>query len=135
TGMPLHFLSWHHYGNNPSKYRDQIAYVRALLAPHRQLGPELVINEWNMDLFNPSTDPRFQPCYVAESIWQMKRAGLDWSCYYHIQDWHVSYDTFAELFSPFGTAFMTRWWNRQVQVSGLFDFQGQIRPAYFTFKL
>ena len=30
---------------------------------------------------------------------------------------------------------MTRWWNRQPQFDGLFDYQNQIRPAYFTFKL
>jgi hypothetical protein len=30
---------------------------------------------------------------------------------------------------------MTRWWNRQPQFDGLFDYQNQVRPAYFTFKL
>ena len=30
---------------------------------------------------------------------------------------------------------MTRWWNRMPQFDGLFDYQNQIRPAYFTFKL
>jgi hypothetical protein len=72
---------------------------------------------------------------VAETIWQMKEAGLDWSCYYHLRDYYVSYDTFSQYFSANGTAFMTRWWNRQPQFDGLFDYQNQIRPAYFTFKL
>jgi xylan 1,4-beta-xylosidase len=88
-----------------------------------------------VDLFNPVLDPRFQPCYVAETIWQMKDVGLDWSCYYHIRDWYVSYETFAKVFSPHGTAFMTRWWNRQAQFSGLIDYQNQLRPAFYTFKL
>ena len=65
----------------------------------------------------------------------MKDAGLDWSCYYHIRDYYVSYDTFSKYFSANGTALMTRWWNRQPQFDGLFDYQNQIRPAYFTFKL
>ena len=30
---------------------------------------------------------------------------------------------------------MTRWWNRMPQFDGLFDYQNQIRPAYFAFKL
>jgi hypothetical protein len=30
---------------------------------------------------------------------------------------------------------MTRWWNRQAQFSGLIDYQNQLRPAYYTFKL
>jgi xylan 1,4-beta-xylosidase len=34
-----------------------------------------------------------------------------------------------------GAAFMTRWWNRMPQAGGLFDFQNNVRPAYFSFKL
>jgi xylan 1,4-beta-xylosidase len=68
-------------------------------------------------------------------IWQMKDAGLDYSCYYHIRDWYVDFEQFAPFFSAQGTAFMTRWWNRMPQFDGLFDYQNNIRPAYFTFKL
>ena len=53
-----------------------------------------------MDLLNPPLDPRYQPCYVAETIWQMKDAGLDCSCYYHLRDYYVSYDTFASSSLP-----------------------------------
>jgi len=67
--------------------------------------------------------------------WQMKEAGLDYSCYYHIRDYHVSFERFAEFMSPTGTAFMEGWWNRMPQFDGLFDFQDNVRPAYFTFKL
>lgn len=133
--LPLHFVSWHHYNNDPGVIRGQIEYVKKMIAEYPGLNPETIMNEWNVDLFNPVLDPRFQPCYVAETIWQMKDAGLDWSCYYHIKDWYVSYETFAKVFSPKGTAFMTRWWNRQAQFSGLIDYQNQIRPAYYTFKL
>lgn len=133
--IPLHFVSWHHYNNSPHVIRKQIDYVKDLLKKHPGLKPETIMDEWNMDLFNPPLDVRFQPCYVAETIWQMKDAGLDWSCYYQIRDWYVSYDTFAKVFSPSGAAFMTRWWNRQAQFSGLIDYQNQLRPAYYTFKL
>ncbi|GAB3938569.1 GH39 family glycosyl hydrolase [Larkinella terrae] len=133
--IPLHFVSWHHYNNSPLVIRKQIEYVQNLVKKHPDLKPETIMDEWNVDLFNPILDPRYQPCYVAETIWQMKDAGLDWSCYYHIRDWYVSYETFAKVFSPSGTAFMTRWWNRQAQFSGLIDYQNQLRPAYFTFKL
>jgi hypothetical protein len=133
--LPLHFVSWHHYTNSPLAIRKQIEYVKNLIKTHPNLKPETIMDEWNVDLFNPILDPRYQPCFVAETIWQMKETGLDWSCYYHIRDWYVSYDTFAKVFSPKGTAFMTRWWNRQAQFSGLIDYQNQLRPAYFTFKL
>jgi hypothetical protein len=65
----------------------------------------------------------------------MKEAGLDYSCYYHIRDYHVSYERFAPFMSPQGTAFMTKWWNRMPQFDGLFDFQNNVRPTYFAFKL
>jgi hypothetical protein len=65
----------------------------------------------------------------------MKEAGLDYSCYFHIRDWYVDIDKFTPFFSPHGAAFMARWWNRMPQFDGLFDYQNNIRPAYFAFKL
>jgi xylan 1,4-beta-xylosidase len=135
NSVPLHFVSWHIYNSDPKAIRGTIDYVKGLLQKHPSLKPETFLNEWNMDLTNPPLDPRFQPCYVAETIWQMKDAGLDYSCYYHIRDYYVSFDEFAPFMSPKGTAFMTRWWNRMPQFDGLFDYQNRVRPAYFTFKL
>jgi xylan 1,4-beta-xylosidase len=133
--LPLHFVSWHIYSSSPAQIRETVEYVRGLLAKHPALKPETVLDEWNMDLMNPPLDPRFQPCYLLEAIWQMKDAGLDWSCYYHIRDWHVAEEQFAPFMSPRGTAFMARWWNRMPQFDGLFDYQNTLRPAYFAFKL
>jgi hypothetical protein len=133
--IPLHFVSWHLYSSSPAAIRSTIDYVHGLLKKHPELRPETFIDEWNVDLFNPPPDRRYQPCYVAETIWQMKDVGLDWSCYYHIRDCYVSYETFSKYFSANGSAFMTRWWNRQSQFDGLFDYQNQVRPAYFAFKL
>ena len=133
--IPLHFISWHIYSSDPGQVRGTIDYAKDLLKKHPSLKPETILDEWNMDLLDPPLDPRFQPCYVLETIWQMKEAGLDWSCYYHIRDYHVSYDQFAPFFSPQGAAFMTRWWNRMPQFDGLFDYQNHVRPSYFAFKL
>jgi hypothetical protein len=135
NGAPLHFVSWHIYSSDPKAIRGTIDYVRDLLKKYPNLTPETFLDEWNMDLTNPPLDPRFQPCYLAEVIWQMKEAGLDYSCYYHIRDWYVSFEQFAPFMSQRGTAFMTRWWNRMPQFDGLFDYQNQVRPAYFAFKL
>lgn len=135
ASTPLHFISWHIYSSSPQSIRGTVAYARNLLKQHPALAVETFLDEWNMDLTNPPLDPRFQPCFVAETIWQMKDAGLDYSCYYHIRDWHVDLSTFARFFSPQGAAFMARWWNRMPQFDGLFDYQNRVRPAYFTFKL
>lgn len=133
--VPLHFVSWHIYSSSPQQVRDTIEYAKGLLGKHPGIKAQTMLNEWNVDLSHPPQDPRFQPCYVAEVIWQMKEGGLDYSCYYHIRDWHVAMEPFAKFMSPQGTMFMYRWWNRRPQYDGLFDYQNTIRPAYFTFKL
>ena len=133
--IPLHFVSWHIYSSNPKQIRGTLDNVKSLLKKYPTLKPETFLDEWNMNLGFPPSDVRIQPCYVAEVAWQMKDGGLDYSCYYHIRDCHVSFERFAPFMSARGTAFMTGWWNRMPQFDGLFDFQNNVRPAYFTFKL
>jgi hypothetical protein len=133
--VPLHFVSWHIYSNDPKAIGDTVEYVKALLKNHPRLHPETILDEWNMDLMRPPLDKRFQPAFVCETIWRMKEAGLDCSCYYHIRDWYVNPQQFEPFMSTHGAAFMARWWNRMPQFDGLFDYQNQVRPAYFAFKL
>ena len=133
--VPLHFVSWHIYSSSPMQIRGTIHYVNELLKKYPNTNAETILNEWNMALSNPPEDPRFQSCFVAEVIRLMKEAGLDYSCYYHIRDYHVSFEPFARFMSPSGTAFMYKWWNRRPQYDGLFDYQNTVRPTYFTFKL
>jgi xylan 1,4-beta-xylosidase len=133
--IPLHFVSWHIYSSNPKQIRGTLDNVKSLLKKYPALKPETFLDEWNMNLGFPPSDVRIQPCYVAEVAWQMKDGGLDYSCYYHIRDYHVSFERFAPFMSAKGTAFMTGWWNRMPQFDGLFDFQNNVRPSYFTFKL
>lgn len=133
--QPLHFISWHIYSSDPLRIRRTIDRARALLARYPGLRAETFLDEWNMSLSDPVLDPRFQPCYLAEVAWQMREAGLDYSCYYHIRDYHVEPEKFARFMSPAGTALMTKWWNQTSQFDGLFDFQNRVRPAYFTFRL
>jgi len=131
----LHFVSWHTYDSSPAGIRGTIDGVKALLRKYPALHPETILDEWNMSLSEPSNDPRFQPCFIAETAWQMMDGGLDYSCYYHIRDYHVDRERFARFMSPHGAAFMARWWNRMPQYDGLFDYQNTVRPAYFVFEL
>ena len=133
--LPLSFVSWHIYNSDPKAVQDTIRYVKSLLAKHPSLHPETILDEWNMALTVPPTDPRIQPAFIAESAWRMKESGLDYSCYYHIRDYHVDRDRFAIYTSSGGASFMASWWNRMPQYSGLFDFQNVMRPAYFSFEL
>lgn len=133
--VPLHFVSWHIYSSEPARIRGTIEYVKDLLSKHPGVKVETFLDEWNMSLSKPVRDPRFQPAFVAETVWQMVDAGLDYSCYYHIRDYYVDQRKFSEFMSPMGAAFMARWWNRMPQYDGLFDYQNTVRPAYFAFKL
>jgi hypothetical protein len=133
--LPLDFVSWHIYNSDPMKIRATIERKKQQLQPFNQLHPELILNEWNMALSNKDRDPRFQPAFVAETIWQMIDAGLNYSCYYHIRDYHVRLEEFKKFMSPRGAADMAWWWNRKPQYDGLFDYQNQVRPAYFTYLL
>ena len=132
---PLHFVSWHTYDSSPEDIQGTIEGVKALIAKHPSLKPETILDEWNMALTVPPSNPQIQPCFVAETAWRMKESGLDYSCYYHIRDYHVDRDRFAKFFSMHGASFMAAWWNRMPQYDGLFDYQNVVRPAYFTFKL
>jgi hypothetical protein len=135
TNVPLDFISWHIYSSDPKRIRATIDSRKELLKNYPSLHPETFLDEWNMSLRDPMQDPRFQPCYIAEVAGQMKAAGLDYSCYYHIKDYHVSFEKFGLFMSPHGNANMSKWWNRTPQFDGLFDFQNRVRPSYFVFRL
>lgn len=133
---PLHFVSWHGYTNNPADFRRSTEGVKKLLAAYPSLHPETMLNEWNLALMKPDENNLvIQPAFIVETIWNMIEAGLDYSCYYHIRDYHVEPASFANFMSAHGVAFMAGWWNRRPQYDGLFDFQNEVRPAYFAFKL
>ena len=136
SNAPLHFVSWHGYTNRPADFRRSIDGVKKMLAAHPSLHPETMLNEWNLALMKPDDNNLvIQPAFIVETIWNMIEGGLDYSCYYHIRDYHVEPSTFARFMSPHGVAFMAGWWNRMPQYDGLFDFQNEVRPAYFAFKL
>lgn len=133
---PLHFVSWHGYTNSPENLRGTLEGVKKLLAAYPALHVETMLNEWNIALMKPDDNNlAFQPAFVVETIWNFIEGGLDYSCYYHIRDYHVEPETFAKFMSKHGVAFMAGWWNRMPQYDGLFDFQDEVRPAYFAFKL
>ena len=133
--LPLDFVSWHIYNNDPKAIRATIDRKHEQLRTSPSLHPETILDEWNMSLRNSEVDPRFQPAFIAETAWQMVEGGLDYSCYYHIRDYHVQLDQFLPFMSRHGAVFMAWWWNRKPQYDGLFDYQNYVRPSYFTFLL
>ena len=107
-------MSWHIYSSDPARIRGTIESKKELLKKYPALHPETFLDEWNMSLRDLVQDPRFQPCFIAEVAWQMKAGGLHYACYYHIKDYHVSFEKFGLFMSPQGNANMTKWWNGQI---------------------
>ena len=129
--LPLSFVSWHVYTDDPLLVHEQILYIKDLLSKYPDLKPETILNEWNV--WVPES-PEFQSCYIAETIWQMKDAGLDWSCYYQISDWYAA-ENFTRDLPDHRVAPVSKFFNRGQVWFGLFDLQNQMRPTYFAFKL
>ena len=103
--VPVHFVSWHGYTNDPLDFRRTIEHVRGLLAARPRLKCETILDEWNHSLNyldGHTADPRFQPCFIPEAIWHMLDAGLDYSCYYHIRDYQVEMKRLPAVLHPQG---------------------------------
>ncbi len=133
--VPLHFVFWHLYEDDPAQFRKSLEYVKALLPKHPGLRPGTVIDEWNMQLGVSKADPRFQPAFIAEATYLMKREGLDLSCYYHIRDYPLALQRFLEFYPKELALNQKLFWDRRPVNLGLFDFQDRVRPAYFLFKM
>src|SRR5207249_9713892 len=72
---------------------------------------------------------------ILETTFGFLEEGLSRSAYYHIRDSFVKEEQFSGFMSAKGVSFMARWWNEMPQYDGLYDNQGQVRPAYYAFKL
>jgi xylan 1,4-beta-xylosidase len=132
---PLHFFSWHAYNNDPNYLRQSIQDVREKIARYPKLkGVETILDEWNMSLDRPVLLPAFQPAFILETTSAFYEEGLSRSAYYHIRDYFVDPVNFWFM-SRKGREFMAHWWNVMPQYDGLYDHQGQVRPAYYAFKL
>jgi hypothetical protein len=132
---PLHFFSWHIYSNDPRQFRESIQEIKRKLAKHPSLAEtETILDEWNMSLGNPVPAPGFQPAFVLATTEVFQEEGLTRSAYYHIRDLFVDRSKFAPWMSAKGVDFMAHWWNVMPQMDGLWDNQGQLRPAYYAFQ-
>jgi beta-xylosidase len=86
--IPVDFVSWHYYSNDPNIPIESASYFRNLLKKYPSLKPEFIIDEWNIDLSWKRKDIEFQVCYIPETINNMVKAGVDYSCYYQIRKVH-----------------------------------------------
>lgn len=133
--IPLDFVSWHIYSRDPKDFRHTIESFHEQLRQYPDLHPESVIDEWNLTLGGRPFDPSFQAAFIAETSFQMLEAGLDISCYYEIRDYPLDAAAFRKFLPEQYVLEVLRYWDYQPVYLGLFDYQNQVRPSYFVFRL
>lgn len=150
-GIPLNFISWHLYSDDPERHALGVGRARELVAGYPGSTPELFITEW-AKAFPQILDENGQatglPLSVEEMAFEsrvaaitadaalaMLDAGVDWAFYYHIQDQPCDPEAFRPFFTEAGTAHMVRHWNEVPHRFGLFGVNGDVRPQYFVFHM
>ena len=139
--IPLDFLTFHGYSDDPEMFGSMIAAMKAKLARYPSLSHvQTYIDQWNFPNWTsasppPNVNPFFQPAFVMEATRAFYEAGLDGSAFFHIRDYFVDEHLFTSFLSAKGAANMARWWNEMPQYEGIYDNQDRVRPDYFAFKL
>lgn len=139
--VPLDFLTFHGYYNDPEMFREMIETINAKLKKYPSLRDvQTFIDQWNFSSWTsasppPNVNPYFQPAFVLETTQVFYETGLSGSAFFHIRDYFVDEHLFTSFLSARGTADMARWWNEMPQYEGIYDNQDRVKPDYFAFKL
>ncbi len=136
--VPLDFVSWHMYNQDPEAFKRSIIHVKNLLKANK-LKCETSLNEWNLafggSLMQGLKYPEYQPCFLIETINNFLDTGLSHSCYYHLRNVNFRRKDVKGILSE-NAALETEYGvNYLFNLLGVFDHQGIMRPAYFSFKL
>ena len=140
TGVPLDFVSWHGYSDDPQYFVRCMTHVKALLDkyfPGKKI--ETMVTEFSKWFHDGKVEDAemdgLRSATVAASVMDMADAGVDWTFYYHIWDQVLVSGQFAPFFSPGGVDDMMTYWNKTPCNFGLFDVCGKARPIYYMYKL
>lgn len=128
--LPLDFVSWHGYHSDIDTFRAGIDGVKAALAAHPGLSPQLVISEWSMDLDDVRRPRGWSEAFLAEATLLFLESGLDHTGYYQIRDFPFSREGFAPMVTPELFRLLCRIWELRPTKLGLFDILGRARPKY-----
>lgn len=139
SGLPLHFISWHLYSDDPERHAAGVEKGRALTAGWPGERPELMVTEWSKS-FDPVSveEMAFEPrraALAAAAILQYLDARADWTFYYHTWDQLMDPAEFRGFFSQEGLRGYVRHWNEVPHRFGLFGLGEEVRPQYFVFQL
>jgi hypothetical protein len=138
TKLPLDFVTWHGYSDDPAYFTGCVKSVRAHLDkyfPGKHI--ETMVTEFNKWFHEARVEDAekdgLRSATVMASAMAMADAGVDWSFYYHIWDQLLVAGQFAPFFSD--PDCMITYWNKTPCNFGMFDVCGKARLPYFTYRL
>jgi len=137
-GIQLDFVSWHRYSDNPDDHTAPIRHVRTLLDKYFGADrPEMMITEFGKGFddvcVEESAFDSFRPAVIGASILDMMDTEVDWTFYYHVWDQVFVAEQFRLFYED--PEIMLLHWNKIPHRMGLFGVCGEVRPAYFLYRL
>lgn len=134
--LPLDFVSWHRYSDDPEEFRKTIHYVKGLLRRYN-LSCETTINEWNIGLrgnqMKHLQHPEYQPCFMLDVTRIMIDEGVTSGGYWQLRNLPVRKGLLDFLGEKENGCINAA--NYHHNLISVFDNQGVARPVYFAFKL
>ena len=136
--LPLNFVSWHRYSDDPEEHTAPIRHVQALLDKYYSAdAPEMMITEFGKGFddvcVEESAFDGFRPSVVAASILDMMDTEVDYTFYYHVWDQVFVAEQFRRFYED--PEIMVLHWNKMPHRMGLFGVCGEVRPVYFIYRL
>ncbi|MCL2665552.1 MAG: hypothetical protein FWE82_08065 [Defluviitaleaceae bacterium] len=138
NGLPLDFISWHGYSDNPPLFSGGVKHVCGLTEkyfPGKKI--EKLVTEFNKWFHEAKIEDAEQngmrSAIAVASAFEMQDAGADFSFLFHIWDHLVVAEQFAPFFSD--PDYMQTFWNKLAGNFGMFDVCGKPRLIYFAYKL
>lgn len=119
--IPLHFLSWHAYGQPAADYARQVESMQQWLQQFKELkSAELIVSEWNMNARpSPENDSLAAASHAASVIESLLNAAPNRALYYTLREGPDPRKT--------GERLTGRW--------GLLTHNNQPKAAYNVFRL
>ena len=140
TGVPLDFVSWHGYSDEPKYFTDGVKYAKGLLEKYFPgQKKETMLTEFSKWFHDARVEDAeadgLRSATVAATLLDMAEAGLDYSFYYHVWDQFLAAEQFAPFFSDKGLDNMLTYWCKTPCNFGLYDVCGQPRLIYHLYAL
>ena len=131
--VPLDFFSWHSYHIDPVAHQYNLELTLAELKKTEEpfSSAITIINEWNSTpIGNMQIGEYRQSSFLVDVVWCFIKAGLDYSCYYHIMDVDFDPAKWANWYPTDDIKKMYKMWGAQYRGLHLMSQDGTPKLPY-----